>query len=32
MKEWQKREDIEALQCLYQSNMLSIDEAKEILK
>lgn len=31
-KSWKYDEDISALSALYQCNMLSINEAKEILK
>lgn len=31
-KEWQTQEDINALQALYQSDLLTINEAREILK
>jgi hypothetical protein len=30
-KEWQTQEDINALQALYQADLLTVDEAKEIL-
>lgn len=31
-KSWKLSEDINALQALYQCNMLSVKEAREILK
>ncbi len=31
-KQWKYDEDISALSALYQCNMLSVNEAKEILK